>query len=215
MRIIYRVVLVSLLTVVCTSTPSRGGDGDCVGLTTLAQYDSPNFGMDAAVVGQLMYLANGFAGLQVLEVSDPSDPVRIGGVDTPGFALGIDDVGDFVYLTDESEGVRVIDVSDLEACIEVGSLDTSGLSQSITVIGNLAYLADWDAPVRLIAVDGMCSQGCPVDFNHDGVLDFYDVSIWINAWIAGDLSIIDMNGDGTLSFFDFSIFLSALNEGCP
>lgn len=56
--------------------------------------------------------------------------------------------------------------------------------------------------------------GCPVDFNDDGVLDFFDVSIFINAFGAQD-PVADLNQDRAFDFFDVSAFLSAYNAGCP
>jgi len=57
--------------------------------------------------------------------------------------------------------------------------------------------------------------GCtvnPADLNNDGELNFFDVSIFLNAYNSGDL-IADLNGDGILSFFDVSSFLGYFNQG--
>lgn len=59
------------------------------------------------------------------------------------------------------------------------------------------------------------SVGCtinPADLNNDGELNFFDVSIFLNAYNSGDL-IADLNGDGILSFFDVSSFLGYFNQG--
>ncbi len=57
-------------------------------------------------------------------------------------------------------------------------------------------------------------ESCVADFTGDGVLDFFDVSAFLNAFNAGDPSA-DLTGDGTLDFFDVSAFLNAFNAGCP
>ena len=59
------------------------------------------------------------------------------------------------------------------------------------------------------------SVGCtvnPADLNNDGELNFFDVSIFLNAYNSGDL-VADLNGDGILSFFDVSSFLGYFNQG--
>ncbi len=59
------------------------------------------------------------------------------------------------------------------------------------------------------------SVGCtinPADLNGDGVLNFFDVSLFLNAYSSGDL-VADFNGDGILSFFDVSSFLGYFNQG--
>jgi len=55
---------------------------------------------------------------------------------------------------------------------------------------------------------------CVADLSGDGLLDFFDVSAFLSAFGAGDLSV-DFNDDGLLDFFDVSGFLSAFSAGCP
>jgi len=58
------------------------------------------------------------------------------------------------------------------------------------------------------------SSGCPADFNNDGELDFFDISVFLSAFSAGD-SIADINNDGEFNFFDISSYLSLFIQGCP
>jgi len=55
---------------------------------------------------------------------------------------------------------------------------------------------------------------CIADLTGDGVLDFFDVSAFLNAYTAMD-SLADFTGDGVYDFFDVSVFLNAYNAGCP
>lgn len=55
---------------------------------------------------------------------------------------------------------------------------------------------------------------CPADFNADGVLDFFDVSAFLNAYSAGEPAA-DFNADGRHDFFDLQTFLQAFSAGCP
>ena len=50
--------------------------------------------------------------------------------------------------------------------------------------------------------------------NADGVLDFFDVSAFLNLFNAQNPEA-DFNGDGLFDFFDVSAFLNAYNQGCP
>ena len=61
------------------------------------------------------------------------------------------------------------------------------------------------------AVEGYAAilyQYCDVDVNADGLVNFFDVSTFIN-------NSIDWNGDGTFNFFDVSGFINAFTAGCP
>jgi IgA peptidase M64 len=52
------------------------------------------------------------------------------------------------------------------------------------------------------------------DLNSDGVLDFFDVTAFLNLFSAGDIAA-DFAADGVLDFFDVQAFLSLFAAGCP
>ena len=70
------------------------------------------------------------------------------------------------------------------------------------------------------AIDGfrivreLCQAACPADITDDGILDFFDVSAFLDAFGAQD-SIADLTDDGVYDFFDVSAFLDAFGAGCP
>ncbi len=66
----------------------------------------------------------------------------------------------------------------------------------------------------MIRATGESTAGCPIDYNDDGVLNFFDVSAFLNLFSAQDLAA-DVTGDGTLNFFDISFFLTIYSIGCP
>jgi FG-GAP repeat protein len=55
---------------------------------------------------------------------------------------------------------------------------------------------------------------CPWDLTGDGVLDFFDVAAFLDAFSAANLSV-DYTGDGVLDFFDVAAFLDGFSGGCP
>jgi hypothetical protein len=73
-------------------------------------------------------VADGYAGgLQVIDVSDPANPQRVGGYDTSGEAQGVAVSGHYAYVADGyAGGLQVIDVSDPANPQRVGGYDTSG-----------------------------------------------------------------------------------------
>ena len=63
---------------------------------------------------------------------------------------------------------------------------------------------------------------CPADFapvgNPDGVLNFFDIAAFINAFTAMDPAADFApagNPDGVFNFFDVSAYITAFNAGCP
>lgn len=55
---------------------------------------------------------------------------------------------------------------------------------------------------------------CPVDFNCDGALNFFDISAYLAAFSSQDPAA-DFTGDGAFNFFDISGFLADFSAGCP
>jgi hypothetical protein len=86
-----------------------------------------------AVVGTLAYVADGFSGLRVIDVSDPALPVELGFLDTPDNAFGITVVGTLAYVADDSSGLRVID-----SIVRVP--EPGALLLGLTALGALAVL---------------------------------------------------------------------------
>ncbi len=54
---------------------------------------------------------------------------------------------------------------------------------------------------------------CPADFDHDGVLDFFDYLDFVSAF-ASQSSASDFNHDGIVDFFDYLDFVQAFSTGC-
>ncbi len=65
--------------------------------------------------------------------------------------------------------------------------------------------------LRLTVLSGDC---CPGDVNDDGLLDFFDLSTYLNWYSGGDLRA-DFVADEVLDFFDLQAYLNAYSGGCP
>lgn len=58
------------------------------------------------------------------------------------------------------------------------------------------------------------ADDCAPDLNADGVLDFFDVQLFL-AWFSAHDDRADFNNDGDFDFFDVEEFLAAFSDGCP
>src|SRR6185436_5713403 len=67
------------------------------------------YGVD--VSGSYAYVAEGDAGLQVIDVTDPAAPAIVGSVDTPGAPVGVAVQGSYAYVADNAAGFQVIDIT--------------------------------------------------------------------------------------------------------
>jgi metallopeptidase family M12-like protein len=72
-----------------------------------------------------------------------------------------------------------------------------------------------EAGVDALRIDELvCGADCAADRNGDGVLDFFDVQNFLNAF-AGQEASADLTGDGAWDFFDVQAYLNLFSAGCP
>ncbi len=143
------------------------------------------------------------------------------------------DPGDLVqttWLFDSLDGVTDADLllstdggSSFPTVLSAGFDATAGLIQ-----WNAPDVGTTDARLRLVIRDSdgdssfddsdqsftITGSACTVDLNGDGVLDFFDISAFLEAFASMD-PIADLTGEGAFDFFDVSAFLSAFSAGCP
>ncbi|MCX6033133.1 MAG: proprotein convertase P-domain-containing protein, partial [Chloroflexi bacterium] len=95
-------------------------------------------------------VADGSAGLQVINVSDPVNPMLVGTYNTPGDArsVAVGQVANlpYAFVADGSWGLRVVDISTPTNPTDPktgGSFyDTSGSAYGVAISGTIAFIAD-------------------------------------------------------------------------
>jgi hypothetical protein len=105
---------------------------------TLSQNESYN----VKVNGNLAFLADGTAGLRIIDVSNPSNPVALGSYTTYDIVEGVDVQGNYAYIAAGSAGLQILDISNPSDPVEVGAFNNAGYAFRVVVRGNYAYLAD-------------------------------------------------------------------------
>jgi len=105
----------------------------------------PDLGRDIVVSGSYAYIADGWSGLLVVDISRPNNPLIVSSLDTAGIAWGLALDGNLVYVADEYNGLRVIDISNPINPVEVGFYDLPGQFEffhNVTIADKYAYVAD-------------------------------------------------------------------------
>ena len=133
------------------ATYSKAGF-DSLNVRFVGSYDTPGCARGVYVSGDYAYVADGEAGLRVIDVSDPQNPVEVGYYDTPGYAVDVYISGGYAYVAAGYAGLRVIDVNDPSNPVEVGHYDTPGCTYDVYVSGGYAYVADEDSGLQVIDI---------------------------------------------------------------
>jgi hypothetical protein len=133
----------------CTITVTNNGFtaqamGTVTGFTpkSLSFLTIPGFTNGVAVNGNTAYIAAGSAGLQVVDVTDRTNPQIIGSLPLPGNANDVQLVSNTAYVAAGSAGLQVVDVTTPAAPKLLGSLSTNGMALDLVVRGTKAYIAN-------------------------------------------------------------------------
>jgi len=96
-----------------------------------------------AISGDHAYVADGGAGLQVIDIHNPADPRIVGHQDTPLDARRVAVSQDVAYVADGGSGLQVIDISDPERLRLVGGVEPEGYAYDVAVDDAYAYVTNY------------------------------------------------------------------------
>ena len=73
-------------------------------------------------------MADGYAGLKIIDVSDPKNPELIGNISTNGNTFGVKTIEKegiiYALVADGNAGLKIIDLSDLKNPVLVGDISS-------------------------------------------------------------------------------------------
>jgi hypothetical protein len=134
------------------NAPSLVGSTPTPGVPNAVAIAYHEASQSVALSSTLAYVADGPAGLQIVDVSNPAAPNVIGGVDTPSGARDVAVVSDRAYVADSFSGVKVVDVTDPTTPAIIHEIDTFR-ARGIAVKLPYAYIADADSGFKVINVE--------------------------------------------------------------
>ncbi len=111
----------------------------------IGHFDSHDVsGVDA--LRNYAYISDRKAGLQIIKITDPSNPQLVSNIETGwNSATGIYAKDNYVYLSGGYSGLHIIDVSTKSNPAEIGRFNTTSRSNArdVSVSNNYAYIAGW------------------------------------------------------------------------
>jgi len=123
----------------------------------IGSIETSGFAWDVTVVGNLAYVTCGnwawdsnsvWSGLQIIDISIPSKPKKLGSLATPGHANDVEIIGNIAYIAcghshDERwKGLQIMDVSDPYHPELMSSVETVDNADDVIIVGDKAYLAN-------------------------------------------------------------------------
>ena len=187
------------LTYYLASEPTKGNFRVAFNPSLLGSVANNTFGIDVVVSsdGTRAYIANYDAGLQIVDVSDASNPVAMSTFDTSGFAfnVAVSTDGNTVYIADEEIGLQVVDVADSSNPLLLSTFNTAGASIGVT-------LSSDDRTVFIANADPD-DDNDGVDFNSLEIVDISDAqspSLLASVPTSGAAYEVGLSPDGNTAY---------------
>lgn len=126
--------------------------------------ETEGFVNHTAIKGGYAYIANGSAGITIVNVSNPSNPTIVKNIPDHDYAKDIATNGNYAYVADGDAGLMTLDISHPASSVETSVLDTPGFANGVSVDGHYVYLTD-SSPGGLRIFD-IGNPAQPVEYGH-------------------------------------------------
>jgi hypothetical protein len=136
--------------------------------TLVGVWDRLSTAVAVTVVGNYAYAVGDT--LEIIDISDPSNPIFKGGYDISD-GRDIQIVGNYAYIADGSSGLQIIDISNPTAPTLKGNYNTSGYdryARGVSVVGNYAYIADGSSRLQIIDISNPTAPTLKGTYNTSG-----------------------------------------------
>ncbi|MBC1198057.1 DUF4347 domain-containing protein, partial [Microcystis aeruginosa BLCCF158] len=167
-------------------------------LSLVGNYDTSGYAYGVQVVGNYAYVADGDSGLQIIDISNPTNPTLKGNYDTTSsfhWAYDVQVVGNYAYVADGDSGLQIIDISNPTTPTLKGNYDT-GWAYGVQIVGNYAYIADTYTGLQIIDISNPTNPTFKGNYYTSEAVPAYDVQVVGNyAYIItrSGLQIIDIS----------------------
>ncbi|MCP4104584.1 MAG: hypothetical protein GY749_03450 [Desulfobacteraceae bacterium] len=101
---------------------------------------TPGQSFGVTVAGNKAYVADGYRGLQIIDISDPENPQVTGSASTSGTAYNVTVAEDKAYVAC-GRGLQIIDISDSKNPLTIGFVKTASTASDVKVADDKAYIA--------------------------------------------------------------------------
>ncbi len=175
---------------------------------------TPNGGDQLTIANGYAYVMTQSLGISTFAVSDPTQPMYLEtayGV-IPGGLFDLVHEDGSLYVLDYPSMYQ-FNLSDPTHPARDCWQFQQGTPSSLAIDDQILYIASGENGLQIVDTAEFC-DGCEADFTEDGVLDFFDVSMFLTFY-SGSHPLADFTRDETIDFFDISAFLATFASGCP
>lgn len=158
---------------------------------------------DSALANGYLFLAERENGLGLVDVHDPTKPVRLPTIVIPGNKRDVVTIrvqDNLAYVGDGTFGLVVLDVSTPTNAVYLGGLDTPGIAAGVALRDHTAYIADWQGGLQVVDVVNPRSPLLLGKFPKQGAFNGYLYDLVLKDQVA----LVAAPASGSLLSFDLT-----------
>jgi len=127
---------------------------------------------DIFIYNSYAYCAAGRTGIDIIDISDQTNPLIVSSFDTPGNACKVHVSGNYLYVADLDGGLKIIDISNPSLPTLKGSYDTSEFAffMDVFVSDNYAYVSVGIEGMKIIDISNPASPSLAGSYSAPGVV---------------------------------------------
>jgi len=114
--------------------------------------DTPDIAEEVTVSGGYAYVADGYSGLQIIDIDPPESAIIVKSVDTE-YATGVAVSGGYAYVSANWNGLQIIDIDPPESAFIVNEVDMPDFTNGVAVSEGYAYVAANSSGLQIIDID--------------------------------------------------------------
>jgi hypothetical protein len=172
-------------------------------------YNARNITVDANRIFVSNYHNDNNGWLEVFDVTNPANPTV---TDVVGYGEdGAFFHNDLLYTIQRNE-LSILDPNTPRDATHIASYPLTHRAGYVLVDHDYAYITSPDASTLSIISTGQCA--CDADFDADGQLTSSDVTAFLAAFMSQSPQA-DLNRDTRYNFFDISAYIESFLAGCP
>ena len=157
---------------------------------------------DIAIRGSYVYVAEGNAGIDVLDVSVPTAPTVAARISTPGVAEKLAFSGDYLYVADGIAGLAIYDITNPAAPSVVNVVGGMVEAHDVAISGSYAYVPD-ENNLRIVNVVDPSTAYIKTTIPLLETVSGYSKGAYRVA-VSGKRALVALQGGGT-KVFDISL----------
>ena len=183
----------------------------------ISTYASPGYISEIQIIGQRIYLADGYSGVVIVDISDPANPTELGRISTSGYISRISTDGT-TALASEFDKVHIVDVGNPTNPQIVNTMQFGGYISGVSLYNsNYALITQYDSLLHVVDISDPYNPAEIQTINMNDRISNIDISSNVAYLLTGlypanliALDLTDIENPAQIGFYTLPFYATEL-----